>query len=144
MNGPGKSHRKGISLLELGRNVPHRGSRYEVVRGADVARRAGLPEVRKRKDHRDPEPEADALLVLRLPVLLLGADGYSVGAVEGAATEVGVRGLHHHDQLEERVQHEAPPGPGRDAEDGVVHAPPAPGSMGDRERRDVRGSGRSG
>ena len=109
-----------------------------MVRERAVAERTMLRALRQHGHQRGSQPEADALLVHGLPELLLGEDRNGDAAVQDSVAQVGDRHLPLPDQPQERVEHEAPPRPQGDAEDGLVHGASHPRGVG--ARRVLRGA----
>ena len=108
--GPREEPPEGDQPTGLGRDVPEEQAATKWFEAQVWPTERGCPKCGSVKTQRGSEPEADALLVLRLPVVLLRANGDGAGTVEGSASEVGLRHLHRDHQPQERVQHETPPG----------------------------------
>ena len=89
-----------------------------MVRGDLLARRAVLRSLRQHGDKRDSQPEADAILVQRLPALLQRPNWNDPREVEGAVEEMGLRRLHLCHEPQRRLFDEAPPGYRSDAAHG--------------------------
>ena len=100
--------------------------------------RDGLPEVRQHERLPGRVGEAPALPVPGLPELLQPEDEHGARQQQPDAEAVGLGHLPGGDAPQERVVDEAAPGPGRDAEDRVVHAAPDQGGVGRRQLRGVR------
>ena len=100
------SNRGGMSLLALAEMFPDEESARRC-RESGVAERAVLRALRERPHEDGAEREADALLVLRLPVLLLRPHRHRARTVESAAPEVGLRRLHHHHERQVGAEHQA-------------------------------------
>ena len=99
-----------ISLLGLAEIFPIEEAATEWFEKQVWSTGADLPGMRLHGCQRGPEPEA--MPYWGGAVVLLGANGDGAAAVEGSASEVGVRDVHRDHQHEERVQHEAPGGVG--------------------------------
>lgn len=84
-----------------------------MVRGSVLAPRSQVRPLRKRQ-HPRGQPQDDALLVHRLPQLLLRPHRDAPGQFQGSASQVGHRHLSLPDEPQVGVQHEAAPGPGRE------------------------------
>ena len=82
---PGKSHREGITIVELMDMFPTEEAATQWFEGRDLARRAPLREVRQHADKGSPERKADALLVHGLPVLFQRPHGNADCAVQCSA-----------------------------------------------------------
>ena len=87
---PGKSHRKGITLLDLARMFPDEQAAVAwfeqlVWNGHRCCGHCGSV-----GDQHRPQPEAHALLVHGLPILLQRPHRDRAGTIQGAAAQVGV------------------------------------------------------
>ena len=94
-----------------------------------MAERSPLSEVRFRA-HPRSEPQEDALLVHRLPVLFQCQDRHRDAGIQSPASQVGNRHLFVSHQLEVGLQHEAATRHRCIAAYGVVHVAPHSGSVG--------------
>ena len=127
---PGKSDRKGITLIELTRMFPDDAAaerwfieqRWPDVRC--IARRAGSVNIQERTT-RKPQP----LSVPRLPQGLLDQDGHADAGVEPGLSDLGDGDLPVQHQPQGRVLDEAASGPGHHAEIGLASGAPHPGDM---------------
>ena len=126
---PGKSHREGITLVQLMDMFPDEATATQwfekvVWNGSRCCGHCGST-----RTSEVSEREADALLVLGLPLLLQRPHRNRHRALPSPAPLMGNRHLPRTDQPQEHFQHEAPSGYRGHAEDCMVHAPPHPRSV---------------
>ena len=142
MKGPGKSHRKGISLLDLAEMFPTEEAATEWFEEQVWGDERACPKCGDSETSEVPNRKP-------MPYWCKGCRSYfsvrTGTALERSKVPLrkwGVRGLLGDYQLEGCLLDETAPGPGRDAKDGLVHAPRRSGKHGRRKGR-RRSRGRS-
>ena len=123
--GPGKSYRKGISVMEMAEMFGTETAAVEWFEGAALAgRRDMLLAVRGIGRLPGHEREADAVSVPGLREVFQPQDRDGYGGLEAAAAAVGMGDLFGDDEPEGRIVGEAGPGPEDPSGIRVVHAAP--------------------
>ena len=128
---PRQAHRTGISLPEVFAMFPDEESRPALDRVRSLARRSGLPPLRRSGSRKaDPERETAPLLVRATAGVTSPSGWEPLSNAPRSRAEVGHRDLPRTDLPQGRFLHEAPSGPSGHAADRLVHASPHPGGLG--------------